>query len=167
MQIASFIGIVVVTVLVMEAVAWLLHRYVMHGFMWSIHKTHHEPRKGAFELNDAFGVAFALPSALLINLGTRGNELAMAVGIGISVYGVIYFFFHDMLVHRRVDLGLRPRSGYLARIVQAHRLHHAVQGKDGCVAFGFIFAPSPKRLKKMLAETGGQDMRQPTPRPSA
>ncbi|MEO1426473.1 MAG: beta-carotene hydroxylase, partial [Pseudomonadota bacterium] len=41
----------------------------------------------------------------------------------------------------------------LARIVQAHRLHHAVEGKEGCVSFGFIFAPSPKRLKKMLAAT--------------
>jgi hypothetical protein len=31
----------------------------MHGFLWVLHKSHHEPRKGAFELNDLFGFIFA------------------------------------------------------------------------------------------------------------
>jgi beta-carotene 3-hydroxylase len=38
----------------------------------------------------------------------------------------------------------------LRRLYQSHRLHHAVDGKDGCVSFGFVFAPSPERLKKQL-----------------
>ena len=43
----------------MEGVAWVLHKYVMHGFLWVLHKSHHEPRKGVWELNDAFGLFFA------------------------------------------------------------------------------------------------------------
>jgi transposase-like protein len=36
-----------------------------------------------------------------------------------------------------------PRSSYMKRIVQAHRLHHAPETKDGSVSFGFIWAMRP------------------------
>ena len=157
----AFIATIAAFILIMEAVAWLSHRYVMHGWLWAWHKSHHEPRDGAFELNDLFGVVFSLPSIALIYFGVQGRPLLLAAGIGIFLYGAIYFFFHDILVHRRIDLGLRPKKGYLARVVQAHRLHHAVESKAGCVSFGFIFAPSPRRLKSMLAQTQAAQMRSP------
>lgn len=161
MSIASFLLILLLTVLATEAFAWVTHRYLMHGPLWSIHRTHHEPRTGAFELNDVFGVVFALPSAALMFVGFRGEPVALAIGVGILVYGLIYFFLHDMLVHRRIDVGLRPRRGYLARIVQAHRLHHVVESREGCVSFGFIFAPSPPRLKGMLKRADQARLRSP------
>lgn len=155
MAILSFIAVAAALVLIMEAVAWITHRYVMHGWLWSLHRSHHEPRTGAFERNDWFAVIFSLPSIALIYIGVNHWLPALAAGVGIFLYGAIYFFFHDVLVHRRIDVGLRPKKGYLARVVQAHRLHHAVESKDGCVSFGFIFAPSPQRLKRMLQETEG------------
>ncbi len=33
----------------MEGVAWLLHRYVMHGFGWYVHEDHHRYTTGRFE----------------------------------------------------------------------------------------------------------------------
>ncbi len=30
----------------MEGVAWFTHKYVMHGFLWSIHRDHHQHREG-------------------------------------------------------------------------------------------------------------------------
>ena len=41
----------------MEFVAWSTHKYVMHGFLWRLHESHHRKREGAFELNDLFWVA--------------------------------------------------------------------------------------------------------------
>lgn len=154
-----FIAVIIAFILLMEGVAWLTHRYVMHGFLWSLHKSHHEPRHGAFEKNDWFAVFFSLPSIALIYVGVQDHPLALAAGVGILGYGLIYFFFHDMLVHRRIDLGLRPKTGYLARIVQAHRLHHAIESKDGCVSFGFIFAPGPQHLKRMMKAAEGGRLR--------
>jgi len=148
-----FISIVIGLILVMEIVAWVTPRYVMHGFLGSLHKSHHEPREGAFERNDWFAVFFSIPSIFLIYIGVQGSLWALAAGVGILGYGLIYFFFHDILVHRRIDFGLRPKKGYLARVVQAHRLHHAIESKEGCVSFGFIFAPSPAHLKKMMKKT--------------
>jgi beta-carotene 3-hydroxylase len=40
----------------------------------------------------------------------------------------------------------------LRRLYQAHRLHHAVDGKDGCVSFGFVFSRSPEHLKRRLQD---------------
>ncbi|WDI31489.1 sterol desaturase family protein [Hyphococcus flavus] len=148
-------------ILLMEIVAWITHKYVMHGWLWSLHRSHHEPREGAFEKNDWFAVLFAVPSMILMYFGVHGYPLAMAAGLGILGYGLIYFFFHDILVHRRIDFGLRPKKGYLARIVQAHRLHHAVESKDGCVSFGFIFPPSPKHLKTLLKAKEAAVLRAP------
>ena len=136
----------------MEGIAWLMHKYVMHGFLWNLHKSHHEPRKGFWELNDVFGLFFAAISIAFMtwSLQLGGPFWALIVGLGVMAYGVVYFFAHDILVHKRVALRLNPKKGYLRRLYQSHRLHHAVYGKDGCVSFGFIFAPSPDHLKRTL-----------------
>ncbi len=39
----------------MEVFAWWAHKYVMHGWGWGWHKSHHEPRSGWFEKNDLYG----------------------------------------------------------------------------------------------------------------
>jgi beta-carotene 3-hydroxylase len=136
----------------MEGVAWVTHKYVMHGFLWVLHKSHHEPRKGAFELNDLFGFFFAaIAIAFMAWSAQFGGPLwALFVGLGITAYGAVYFLAHDVLVHHRGGWHINPHKGYLARLYQAHRLHHAVDGREGCVSFGFIFAPSPEHLKKEL-----------------
>ena len=157
----SFFLILICSFLGMEVVAWASHKYIMHGCLWCLHRSHHESRTGLFEKNDWFALFFASPSMFLIYLGFHHVPLALAGGLGILTYGLVYFFFHDLLVHRRIDLGLRPKKGYLARVVQAHRLHHAVASKDGCVSFGFVYAPSAKRLKAMLSESGARELRAP------
>ncbi len=161
-DIAIHILIVIGFILLMEGVAWVSHKYIMHGWLWSLHKSHHEPRTGAFEKNDWFGVFFSLPSMALMFIGVHYWPPALSAGIGILGYGLIYFFLHDILVHKRIETPLRPKKGYLARIVQAHRLHHAVESRGGCVSFGFIFAPSPQRLKAMLKTTQEAKLRAPT-----
>jgi beta-carotene 3-hydroxylase len=45
------------------------------------------------------------------------------------------------LVHQRLPFVKAPRRGYLKRLVQAHRLHHATRGREGAVSFGFLYAP--------------------------
>ncbi|MBZ6379774.1 beta-carotene hydroxylase [Pacificimonas flava] len=142
------------TVLLMEGFAYGMHRWVMHGFLWSLHKSHHEPRQGIWEANDWFGVIFAVPSILLIFLGTQTSlwtGLAW-IGLGIALYGLIYFVFHDWLVHERLPSRFVPKSAYMKRIVQAHKLHHVVNTKHGTVSFGFLWAPPVSVLKAQLAE---------------
>ena len=92
-----------------EGVAWLAHKYLMHGPLWFLHESHHVPHEGWLEKNDWFALFFSLPSIALIYFGTHGYPRLLGVGIGIAAYGLAYFVFHDVVVHRRIRLPLRPR----------------------------------------------------------
>lgn len=132
----------------MEYVAWLTHKYVMHGFLWVLHEDHHRPRHRGLQKNDLFAVFFSLISMGLILAGVLYHVgLLVSAGLGMALYGVGYVLFHDVLFHRRIrGVRLKARGAYLQRIVRAHRLHHQNSGKQGGVSFGFLYAP--KRLPK-------------------
>ena len=144
------LGLVVATVVAMEAVAWIVHRYVMHGWGWRWHRSHHQPRQGRFETNDLYALVFAAISLLFFTLLAGLWAPFWWVGVGTLVYGLLYTLLHDGLVHRRLGFSANPRSGYLKRLVQAHRLHHAVPERDGAVSFGFLYAPPVRRLRRRL-----------------
>lgn len=149
------------TVAAMEVFAYVMHRWVMHGPGWFLHASHHRPRTGLWEANDLYFVIFAMPSILLLLGGVQWGWGAWAtvVGAGIAAYGAIYLGFHDIIVHRRVSHRYVPRSRYMKRIVQAHRLHHAVETRHGTVSFGFLVAPHPTALKQQLARNAQAGLR--------
>jgi beta-carotene 3-hydroxylase len=153
--------IVVATVVLMELVSIVAHKYVMHGFGWGWHRSHHEPRRGWFEKNDLYAVVFAALAIVLIYLGTRGRHPLEWIGAGMTAYGFLYFVAHDGLVHRRWPFHYVPRRGYLKRLYQAHRMHHAVAGRLGAVSFGFLYAPPLARLKRQLQAMHGTALHQP------
>ena len=142
--------LVIGTVVLMEGIAWWTHKYIMHGWGWGWHKTHHEPHEGGLEVNDLYSVIFALCSIPLFIVGVFSWRPILWVAIGVVIYGILYFIAHDGLVHQRWPFRYVPRKGYLKRLYQAHRLHHAVEGRKGAVSFGFIYAPPVDRLKREL-----------------
>ena len=147
----------------MEGVAWATHRFLMHGPLWVLHRSHHEPRIGRFELNDLFALYFSLPSIALIIWGGGGWPPAKWLGWGMTAYGLIYALFHDGLVHGRFRSPLPLRL--MKRLVQAHRMHHALTTKRGCVSYGFLWAPSVKRLKSQLKANQARAAVQPVMHP--
>ncbi len=148
--------IVLASILGMEGLAWAAHKYVMHGFGWGWHRDHHERHEGRFEKNDLYALVGAGMSITAFALGSpmlRGGAAwppATFIGLGILGYGVLYTLAHDGLVHQRWFRWV-PRSGYARRLVQAHRLHHATQSREGGVSFGFLIARSPTALRADLA----------------
>ena len=141
----------------MEGFAWFTHKYVMHGFLWVWHRSHHSPRTGAFELNDLFAVVFATPAIVAIYFGVHGFPPLLPIGLGITAYGAVYAMFHDGLVHRRYWTPLSARSRFWKRLIQAHRIHHAVTTKYGCVSYGFLMAQPVRKLKAELAQIQAAD----------
>ena len=122
----------------MEFAAWFLHKYVMHGFLWNLHKDHHEPYHGMFQKNDSFAIFFAVPSFLMILFGKLYSlSLLSAAGFGIMAYGFIYFLVHEAIIHRRFRF-LRGRGPYFRALITAHRHHHLVDTKEGATNFGML-----------------------------
>lgn len=150
MQIALNAAIVLATTAAMEGVAWVSHRYLMHGPGWGWHASHHARREGVMEKNDLFAVVFAALAIGLIAFGTSGAWPLQWVGAGMTLYGFLYVVVHDGMVHRRWPFGYVPRTGYLRRLYQAHLLHHATTTREGAVAFGFLIAPSERRLQAAM-----------------
>jgi beta-carotene 3-hydroxylase len=141
--------IVAATVATMELLAAWVHRFIMHGPGWSWHRSHHEPGAGRLERNDLYALLFAGISIGVFIAGGRWPALWW-VGVGLVVYGLLYALVHDGLVHQRFPFARAPRSTYLKRLVQAHRLHHAVREREGAVSFGFLYAPPVQRLREKL-----------------
>lgn len=133
----------------MEFVAWGAHKYIMHGWGWAWHRSHHEPHDDTLEKNDLYGLFGAALGVALFIIGSNGYEALWWAGLGVTLYGVIYTLVHDGLVHQRF-FKFVPKRGYLKRLVQAHKLHHATIGKEGGVSFGFVFARDPAKLKAEL-----------------
>lgn len=152
------------TVIGMEAFAYAAHRWIMHGVGWFLHESHHRARSGNWELNDLYAAIFAVPSFVLVFGGLHLDwwpGLAW-IGAGVATYGVIYFGFHDVIVHQRIPTRYLPKSKYMKRIVQAHRLHHVVETREGNVSFGFLVASKPETLKAELKRRSRAGVRAPS-----
>ena len=56
--------------------------------------------------------------------------------------GACYFFVHDFLIHRRIPnrLYAKLQHPYVKRLIRAHAIHHKLKTKEGCEAFGFLYA---------------------------
>ena len=130
----------------MEIASYVLHRFLFHGLLWRLHQTHHRAdghAHGPFELNDLFSIGFAVLSMGLMWLG-REDPVASStfpLGLGIAVYGVLYFILHDLYTHRRF-MPFKTRNPAAQAVKRAHGRHHQSLSKEGQEPYGlFLFPP--------------------------
>ena len=71
-----------ITFFFMEFMAWFSHKYIMHGFLWSLHADHHmKDHDSWFERNDAFFIFYAVVSIGFFLLW-QYDILAIGLAIG-------------------------------------------------------------------------------------
>lgn len=135
--------IVLVTFVLMEGATWFIHKYIMHGFLWTLHRDHHDhSHNGDLERNDWFFVIFAIPTIILLYLGVRnGFSAVFYIGLGIFLYGMSYFFVHDIFIHQRVKIFRHTQNPYFLAIRRAHKQHHKHIDKHEGECFGFLWVP--------------------------
>jgi len=146
MQIILPIAIILGTLAGMEAFSWFIHKYLFHGPLWFIHRSHHQQRSGWFEFNDVFSLFFAIISVYLMWMGRIDLDIKFWVGVGITVYGIIYFIFHDWFIHNRFK-SFKTGNSYLLGIRKAHKIHHKSTEKTPAEEFGLLMA-SKKYFKQ-------------------
>ena len=141
--------IVLAAFVAMEAVSYLTHRFVMHGFGFGLHKSHHVNRDGGFELNDLYPMMFSSVAILSFTAGTFSPALRPLVlaGTGITLYGVAYLFVHEIYIHRRLWT-LKGRYRLLEWMKASHRIHHLFGGEP----FGMLLPIVPRALRERAAE---------------
>ncbi len=143
MKILIYLIITFSTFSLMEVVTWLTHKYVMHGFLWYLHKDHHQPKyANIFEKNDTFFIIFAIPSIVLFYFGVvPGLNYLFFIGLGILFYGITYFLVHDVLIHQRLKWFKNTKNKYLLALRKAHKVHHKHLNKHHGECFGMLFVP--------------------------
>lgn len=129
--------------ILMEAATWVIHKYVMHGFLWSLHRDHHDKSNDSkVERNDYFFIIFAIPAIVLMYLGSRqGFNYLFYIGLGITLYGMAYFFVHDIFIHQRIPWLRNTKNRYLLALRRAHKQHHKHIQKEEGECFGFLWVP--------------------------
>jgi len=129
----------VLSFVLMEFIAWALHKYVMHGPLWSLHEDHHVNTGKWYQKNDLFVFVFAVPSILFIFLGHQAGLKNLAgVGYGVMIYGILYGIVHEVIIHRRWHF-FRGRGWYFRALIMAHRDHHKLTTKEGATNFGMLW----------------------------
>lgn len=135
--------ILLITFILMEGATWFIHKYIMHGLLWVLHRDHHDhSTEGPFEKNDYFFVIFALPAIALIYFGSLNHfNYLFYIGLAITLYGMAYFFVHDIFIHQRIKYLANTQNPYLLAIRRAHKQHHKHLGKEEGECFGFLYVP--------------------------
>ena len=143
MQTVYWILIFLGTFFFMEFMAWFTHKYIMHGFLWSLHKDHHHKDHGSWwERNDLFFVFYALVSIGCFLLWRYEDVwFTLPIGLGILAYGMAYFTVHDIFIHQRFKLFRNANNWYARGIRRAHKMHHKHLGKDHGENFGMLIVP--------------------------
>jgi len=138
-----WIGIVISTFIFMEFNAWFMHKYIMHGFLWKLHKDHHKKdHKSWFERNDAFFLFYAILSIVSFFLWETGTLLfGLPIGIGIFLYGLTYFLVHDIFIHQRFKFFKKTNNRYAKALRRAHKIHHKNINKEKGECFGMLWVP--------------------------
>jgi beta-carotene 3-hydroxylase len=135
------ICIVLVTFVVMEGVAWFTHKYILHGFLWFLHRSHHVRHNHAFERNDLFFAYYGVLAMLFFIYGSKNMDYRFWIATGISLYGLTYFLVHDIFIHRRIKLFKKTSNPYLKALNMGHKVHHKTTERDGSEVFGMLWVP--------------------------
>ena len=125
----------------MEVVAWLAHKYIMHGPLWGLHRDHHQPSGRAVEHNDFFFLIFATPAIICFYIGFNGLTYPFWIAVGITLYGLAYFFIHDLFIHQRIRVLRNIDLPYFKAIRRAHKMHHRHLTKERGECFGMLWVP--------------------------
>jgi len=134
--------------LIMEPITYLSHRYIFHGFGLRIHQSHHAYEQKSFkgfEFNDFYPGISALLTMSIIALGifVPSLHILKSFGFGVTLYGMSYFFIHDLVIHERLSF-IRMKPDTFPWHYHAHRIHHAFGGEP----YGLLFPIVPKQLKE-------------------
>lgn len=136
----------------MEAVTYLVHRFVMHGFLHHLHVSHHRSAANqyaskAVERNDAFPALFSLVvmAAFWTGFNVDGWSWLVSLFIGVSLYGLTYTLVHDGIIHGRIRWMKRIDTQWSRSLGDSHRAHHRTNGEPYGMLFPSVTLPSESR----------------------
>lgn len=135
----------------MEGISYATHRWVMHGAGMRWHRSHHSPSTTRLEANDVFPVVFSVFGIALFAAASALDNVPLfwAAG-GVTLYGAVYLFVHDIYIHHRLPVEMDDRR-YLIWVRDSHRIHHTLGGEPYGMLFPVVSAARRSRAGEIEA----------------
>lgn len=148
-RIVVWILVTAATALAMEYWAAFAHRVFWHRSLMVLHRSHHRLHDSKLEANDVFSLVHAPIAVGIIIAGVLAGpnmvgDLIFAVGAGITAFGMLYFVFHDGMVHGRLPVTWLARFEPFRSWKEAHHMHH----KTGAYPYGFFRGPRELKTRQ-------------------
>ncbi|CAM4772629.1 unnamed protein product [Rotaria magnacalcarata] len=106
---------------------------------------HNRTIHSSLEFNDMFSFLFASIAIGLIFIDySTSSAIYLSVGLGITLYGFIYFIIHDGLIHQRYAFWNKTSNSYLKQMQRAHQRHHMRPHKQPSEEYGLFLLISGK-----------------------
>jgi len=85
-----------------------------------------------FERNDLSSIILTLIAISLFIIGkySDGWGFMFYISIEITLYGLAYFFVHDIFIHQRFKLFMRRDNFYFPALRKAHKVYRKHRGKQ-------------------------------------
>src|SRR6188508_3333580 len=99
------LAVAAVTLVVSEPAMTLVHRWIFHGPLWCVHRSHHAaPTVRRLVSNDLLWAAHFTVTGALISLSLWFGDAAWArtilgIALGAAGYGLAYILAHDGVAH--------------------------------------------------------------------
>ena len=126
-----WLPVALATAVAMELWAAVVHGWLWHGLLWSMHRPHHRKGRG-LTMNDLLSMSHApiAVAAIMVGCTTDGSaaDVAFGVGVGMTGFGVAYTVVHDGFVHGRLPLAFLRRLPYFEWVRRSHLVHHGNNG---------------------------------------
>ncbi|MGB0638037.1 MAG: beta-carotene hydroxylase [Myxococcota bacterium] len=117
----------------MEPWSKIVHGKVWHRQLWGVHRSHHVVPRQGFETNDLLAMTHAPIAIALILYGCIADpsvhrEIAYAIGLGMTAFGILYTVFHEGVCHERLPVAGLRRWTWVENLRKAHMIHHHTDG---------------------------------------
>lgn len=132
----------------LECLTWVMHKYIMHGCLWCLHKDHHfNSTHNHLEKNDLFLLIFIIPCLMFVFLGIKNDQSwLISIGISFGVYACLYIFSHEIIMHSRIA-NLSHLNPYFKMLRKGHQVHHLYTGKNPGAVYGILYVSKKCRRK--------------------
>ena len=112
--------------------------YIFHGFMWKMHKKHHDFPGSTKHLITPLFYLLSVEFLFFCLYSIISTNIAYALINGQSFVYILFEYIHFISHHRIESLKILSNNRYLTFLTNSHKKHHCPDNDNKYCNFGFV-----------------------------
>ncbi|MCS6935888.1 MAG: hypothetical protein NZM35_12185 [Chitinophagales bacterium] len=131
--------VVLTSIVATEIAGFLIHKYLLHGVLWPIHRAYHKRYGNGLKfLPAATWIYIMLATALIVSGAWLQTGWLNYAGIGIALYAAISLLV-DAAIKFKINIPYFANNLYIRALRKARQLHERIGRKDAPVHYGLLW----------------------------